>query len=119
MSAQPRSTLSDLDVLLSGKATLTLEGRGRRFTYRVRKFEDAERWSVGVLTGPDNETAYSYVGVVENGIFRTTAKSRLSPNAESVRAFVWMLGILRSGGNVATDNVSAFQPLDGLTFRTW
>lgn len=95
---QPRATISDLDVLLSGRAVVTLAGtrkhEDKRYTFRVRKF-DGKRWSVGLLTGPDNTASYSYIGVIDpDRTFRTTAKSRLSPTSESVRAFRWMLSLL-------------------------
>lgn len=97
------------EFVLAGKATVTLESEktGVHFTYRVSQAEDrdgkpAQRWFVGVLNGPDNETNYAYIGLLDTGAkragmyapdgpvhFRQTAKSKIGPEAPSVRGFVY------------------------------
>ena len=80
---------------LAGRATVTLtsERTGTRYTYKVRQMKDEggqprQLWSVGLLTGPDNESDYQYVGVL-NGELKLTAKSRLKDDSVPVRAFRW------------------------------
>jgi hypothetical protein len=79
---------------LAGHATLTLTSQrtGARYTYKVSRAKDGPReqykdlWFVGLLTGPDNESDYSYVGVI-NGTFKLTGKSRYKEDSVPVRAF--------------------------------
>jgi len=79
---------------LAGNARVTLrsEATGARFTYRIR----AKRGDVAsplrfveVLTGSDNESDYSYLGVIRDNGFRTTGKSRISADAPSAVALAW------------------------------
>jgi hypothetical protein len=73
---------------LAGHATLTLTSQrsGARYTFKVSRAKKNELWLVGLLTGPDNESDYNYVGVI-NGTFKTTAKSRYRDDSVPVRAF--------------------------------
>lgn len=77
---------------LAGKATITLRSlaTGGRFTYRVKKSEDGRVWFVSVLSGADNESSYTFLGTIKQD--RTYAhgrKSRVSPVAQSAKAFAW------------------------------
>ncbi len=95
---------------LAGKATITLESEktGAHFTYRVRQAldqrtqEPAQRWFVSLLSGPDNENSYTYIGLLDCGArhanflapqgpvqFRQTAKAKIGADAPSVRGFVF------------------------------
>lgn len=79
--------------ILAGLATFTVQNpqTGVRFTYKVTKTaDDRPFYFVGVLSGPDNNVDYSYLGVVDHGVFRLTAKSRVSVTAPSVQAFEWL-----------------------------
>lgn len=84
---------------LSGKATLTLEGRSSRFTYRIEKTERAQvasHW-VYVLNGPNNETDFKFLGGIETkhvhgqsaSVFYHSGKSRIGVEAPSAKAFEW------------------------------
>jgi hypothetical protein len=98
--------------LLAGRATVTLVSKqtGRRFTFkveqkRVKPREDAETDAeydarkaaaqagprfVKVMTGPDNENHYTYVGHIdEQRTFRLDRKSKISAEAPSVSAWQW------------------------------
>lgn len=83
--------------VFSGNSTFTIESpkTGTRFTYQVRKAPKCKKNSpvyfVRVLTGADNERDYSYIGIVTSGQFMRTAKSRLSPDAPSLKAFKWFV----------------------------
>jgi hypothetical protein len=101
----PRRTVSQpgdmLAFALAGNATFTLEGRTRRFTYRVRLEPDKRQlFFVSVLTGADNENAYAYLGTVANTpshLFSHGRKSRITRDAPSARAFRWFWYALTSG----------------------
>jgi hypothetical protein len=84
----------------AGKAKLTLTSKktGTSFTYRVKATDTPDRFFVSLLTGPDNESSFSYIGLMDCGWFRTTAKSKASPDAPSVKAFRFFCReVLQSG----------------------
>lgn len=84
--------------VLAGKSVFTLqnENTGNRFTFRVSKktpkpFETddgVDLWFVGVLSGPDNTSNYTYLGLINDRYeFKVTAKS--PKNATSLKVFQW------------------------------
>ena len=83
----------------AGNATFTVVSvkTQTRFTYRVRDSEDGRVFFVGVLTGQHNESDYTYLGIIRDGQFCRTAKSRVSDDAPSVRAFRWVYSQLGRG----------------------
>lgn len=85
--------------VLAGNATVTIRSTttGQRFTYQVT--QSASRpgdrpgtmpvWFVALLTGPDNERDWTYLGTIFADGFRLTRKSRAGTDAPSVVAFTW------------------------------
>ena len=55
-----------LQFILAGNALFTVENTatGNRFTFKVRKPDDDKPHFVSVLTGPDNEHDYAFLGTV-------------------------------------------------------
>jgi hypothetical protein len=109
----PRVMTSKAEIrrfMLAGNARLTLRSlrSGAHFTYRVARAKDQDGasknlWFVSVLSGPDNETDYSYAGLLEPvgdalPPLRLTAKSRVGATAPSVVAWNWFLGWLQVEG---------------------
>jgi hypothetical protein len=92
-----------LAFMRGGNATVTLVSvkTGTRFTYRLRAAEDNDTLFVGLLTGPDNETAYSYLGRVSRGLFWAGRKvpkaGDISADAPSSKAFAWAWRALIKG----------------------
>lgn len=85
---------SPADVLafaLAGNARLTIVSKatGNRFSYRLRATDDGKGFFVGVMTGTDNENAYTYLGFIRDRQFRRTAKSRITEDAPSHKAFAF------------------------------
>lgn len=77
--------------VLGGNATMTLRSArtGQWFTYRVRRDEeDQGLYWVRVLTGPDNEAAYTYLGRFLRG--RYYQGRRIGAEAPSARAFQYL-----------------------------
>ncbi len=97
-SARLETPASARTFVFAGKATITLVSlkTGTRFTYKVKRSKTNENlFFVLVLIGPDNEMDYHYLGTVfENGQFRVTAKSVISPESPSARAFAWFTKLL-------------------------
>jgi hypothetical protein len=106
-STSPAAQLTDSAVamrfIMAGKATFTLVSRksGQRFTYRVsapRDGDESPTRFVSLLRGADNTSDYSYMGTVFNGNrFTATAKSKISKDAPSFKAFDWALRQLAAG----------------------
>ena len=88
--------------MLAGNATLTLVSKatGTRFTYKVtevkRDDEPTGRISpvshfVKLMNGPDNETAFTYLGHVYQGRhYQHGKKSPVADSAPSAKAFAWV-----------------------------
>lgn len=95
--------------VLAGRAVFTLRSRrtGARFTYKISKARkerthDKTCWFVSVLTGPGNESDYSYLGYIrgERFTFQFTFqpnRSNVGATAPSVQAITWFLGRLFAG----------------------
>lgn len=90
--------------VLAGRAVFTLLNTktGNRFTFRVavprRKRAPESMWvgTVGVLTGPNNERDYTYIGTVfDNGNFRP---SRNLTRRRSAQVFEWAWRRLMKSG---------------------
>jgi len=80
-----------MSFLQAGKAIITIKSlkTETRFTYRIRESKDGRVFFVGLLTGADNESTYSYIGIIRDGLFRWTSKSKISADAPGVKAFAW------------------------------
>ena len=90
--------------LFGGNAIFTLQNEksGNRFTFKVttpKGGKAGEIFFVGLLSGPDNGADYRYVGIIPSNkrYFKTTAKSRVSSSATSVKAIDWLVKTLNSG----------------------
>lgn len=92
---------------LAGNSTITLSSKntGVRFTYRIKAFSNDEnphvsgKRSVALLTGADNESDYTYLGMIFGGTqFRTTAKSKLAPTSSPALAMQYFCQkVIRDG----------------------
>lgn len=94
--------------ILAGKAIFTISN-GKQgdaaadYTYRVShkpaKGDYPENYLVALLTGPDNEADYTYLGVLDpaTGRIRLTAKSAYPASAKPVIALGWALGHVWAG----------------------
>lgn len=94
--------------ILAGHAVFTLRSKrtGTRYTYKVvaptetteaggkRKNRAADVRFVSVLTGPDNEADYSFIGTIflRGNQFRYSAKAHLNLRDPSIQAFMWFWG---------------------------
>jgi hypothetical protein len=90
---------------LAGNARFTLVSKvtEARFTYKVRVAEDNDTLHfVSVLTGPDNWSNYSYLGLIRRGVyFHGGKKARISADAPSAKAFDWFWRNTMRGRNVS------------------
>jgi hypothetical protein len=101
MQGRIASPIAALKYILGGNSytTLVSDKTGTRFTYRVsladkKNPSDADVWFVAVLNGPDNWTNYMYIGIIKDGQYRWTSKSKIGEDAPSVKAFKFCYGHL-------------------------
>ena len=85
-----------------GKSTFTISSvvTGSRYTYRVSQICNGDKrydkWLVSLLTGPDNISSFTYLGMINNeGNGRKdelilTSKSKMTLESKPVRAFVFL-----------------------------
>ena len=94
-------TLEDvLGFIKAGNARFTLRSvkTQGRYTYRVRPSTDGNVWFVSLMTGTDNESHYSYMGIIDkNNAFKWTAKSKVGQDAPGFKAFDWVWRRLAAG----------------------
>ena len=92
---------------LAGNATLTVVSlkTQERFTFKVTKAQGASRspsgevpWFVKVLTGPDNETSYTYLGTLWATRYVHAHKSHIAHDAPSAKAATWFFTQLLTSG---------------------
>jgi hypothetical protein len=80
---------------LAGKAILTLVSvkTTTRYTYRISANEDGTCHFVGVLTGPDNQRDYAYLGRISRGVYwhgrKVPKAGDIAKDAPSNIAFDW------------------------------
>lgn len=88
--------------LLAGNAILTVMRMDtkNRFTYRISQLEQKPIYFVSVLSGPNNNEDYSYIGTLflENREFRHTKKSKVSQEASSFKTFQYLWNKLNAEG---------------------
>lgn len=81
--------------LLAGKAICTVKSpKGGHYTYKVSKADDADRWFVSLLTGPDNTYNYTYLGMLQLDMsmpatIRLTGASKLNADSTPVKVAAW------------------------------
>lgn len=83
------------EFVLAGKATFTVSnGKGDHYTFRVvkKEFNDRPIWFGQLLTGPDNTSDYTYIGVVSEDLkVRLTRKSKYTEESTPVKVLDWTL----------------------------
>ena len=87
----------DKNFFFGGNATFTVEnGKGTHYTFKIR--QPKKDWAnipffASLLTGPDNENSYSYLGMVnpENGMVTLTKASRMTADSLPVKVLSWAL----------------------------
>lgn len=90
--------------ITAGNATITIESAktGKHFTYRVTQAKDysgnkTDRWFVSLMTGPNNTSDFTYLGMLQNGALKLTAKSKGNDQTPSVRGFRYVWSNIAAG----------------------
>lgn len=78
-----------------GNATFTVQNnKGQHYTFKIRQPKgDNKPHFVSLLTGPDNEHSYTYLGILnlETAEVRLTAKSKMNNESVPVKVVRWAL----------------------------
>lgn len=85
--------------LLAGDAIFTTVSQktGARYTFRIQRAEFANgnvSYFVKYLSGPQNTSDYSYLGMLNNGHVKLTAKSHVRADSTLYRAADWTISRL-------------------------
>lgn len=86
-------TTDALRYMLAGNARVTVVSlvTGVRFTFRIRKPRPYSPHFVGVLTGSDNESNFTYLGhIFDDKKYSHGRKSPIQEHAPSAKAFAWL-----------------------------
>lgn len=97
------------DFILGGKAIFTVANpTGEHYTFKVTRKEADERFDrrgdglptyfVKLLTGPDNGSDYTYLGILgSNGAVKLTKASHYTDDTKPVRVIRWAMGLIFAG----------------------
>jgi hypothetical protein len=104
MKGQLTDAKSALSFMLAGKATVTFRSAktGTHFTYKIqlgekRQPNDPDTWFVKLLTGPDNSSSFTYMGMIRNNKFGLTRASKIGSDTVSCKTFTWVFDNLQNG----------------------
>ncbi len=88
------------EFFLGGNATFTVEnGKGTHYTFKIRQPKPDSPHFVSLLSGPDNENSYTYLGIMarHNLFVWLTAKSRFTQDSLPVKVVRWALRMILEG----------------------
>jgi hypothetical protein len=93
------SSMLSKQFFFGGNATFTVEnGKGAHYTFKVRqpkakKKGDIPPFFVSLMTGTDNESHFSYMGILlPDGKVRATTKSKVTPDSVPFKVAEWAMG---------------------------
>ena len=107
--------------ILGGNATFTLKNTAtqRRYTLKVKQLRDGGKATsphfVKLMTGPDNETSYAYMGLVKNGAeyVHGGVKAKVPVDDRAHSTFEWLWRTI-NGKNKGGKTLADFP-----TFQFW
>lgn len=82
------------DFFTGGNATFTVSNdRGNHYTFKIRKPRKDSPLFASLMTGPDNEASFTYVGVLDPAtmVVKLTTKSRLTPESVPFKVLNWAI----------------------------
>lgn len=88
----------DLKFVMAGKATFTVENpKKKHYTYQIKFSKKINKYFVYLLTGPNNENSFTYMGMLINSHVKMTQASKYSLESLPVKVFNWVMSIIESG----------------------
>ena len=83
----------------AGNAKFTVSNpKGEHYTFRIGHREETQPLFVSLLTGPDNESSFTYMGIYnpESNEIRLTAKSKYTEETLPVKVVRWALAAIKA-----------------------
>ena len=87
--------------VLAGNATFTVaNGKGEHYTFKVKKVVADNKqvfFFVGLLSGPDNDSSYTYLGMLKFGLdhfcptVKMTKASKMKEDSKPVKVLAWAI----------------------------
>jgi len=94
------SSITDINFFSGGNATFTIsKDGGDHYTFKINQPDEDKPFFVSLLTGSDNESSYTYLGVY-NPIHQKVylgKKSTYKEDSIPVKAIRWAIAIILSG----------------------
>ncbi len=87
----------------AGRAVFTVDnGKGTHYTFRIGHSKPEQPLFVGLLTGPNNEADYTYMGIYNPDVqdVRLTAKSKYTNDTQPVKVIRWALKQVAKGNSL-------------------
>ncbi len=91
------------EFVTAGKAIFTISNpKGERYTFRISKTKNADTFFVALLTGPENISDYTYLGLLlaDKSEVILTAKSKFTPESLPYQVIKWAIKIIWKGKEV-------------------
>jgi hypothetical protein len=90
------NAITDFKFFTGGNAYFTVSGPKGHFTFRIRAPKSIAKQGRKVLfchamTGSDNESHYSYLGIMRDGQIHLTNKSKFGPMDQRLEVVNWAL----------------------------
>lgn len=103
-------TVNLLKLCMAGKAILTAKSKltGVSFTFKFKLNRPKTLAWVSVLSGPDNQNDYTYVGVLKDGMYGHSQKSDYPTDAPSVKALRYIFTTLSKNDFPKLDSTVEF-----------
>jgi len=86
------NTINDVRFFSGGRSVFTVSNpKGEHYTFRIGRSRDDQPLFVGLLTGPNNENDYTYMGIYDpqNHSVRLTAKSKYKEDSVPTKVIRW------------------------------
>lgn len=85
----------DINFIKAGNATFTFANPAKeRYTFKVKYSEKLKRYFMYMLTGSNNETDYTYVGVFDYDQLVLTRASKYKQDSKPVRVFNYAIQVI-------------------------
>lgn len=110
------NNITDPRFFTAGRAVFTVaNNKGQHYTYRIGRNSDKKPLFVGLLTGPNNESDYTYMGILstkeipfqsqkatvlpinEDVQLKLTEKSKYTAETTPVKVLRWAIGQVIAG----------------------
>jgi hypothetical protein len=99
------NTIKDSRFFQGGHAIFTVNNsKGEHYTYRIGHSKENQPLCVGLLTGPDNETSYTYMGIFnpKTSCVVLTYASKYKEDSTPVKVVRWAITQVTKGNPLPT-----------------